>query len=117
MLNMTVTQRRHSFIPHYSIPEALRTSNQRAIASVQSEILPSVTEFANTRLSKVVMIRAEEHARLPLPDFLVLSNEGWAFVVKCEVLARKMIVPLRGVLASQVCLLCQIRFGKILNFD
>ena len=66
------------------------------------EVLPTATELANTRLSKVVMVRSEQHASLALSEFLVLFNEGWAFVVKCEIMARKMIVGLRGVMVSQV---------------
>lgn len=85
------------------ILDALRSANQQALGAVLPEVLPAATELANTRLSKVVMVRSEQHASLALSEFLVLFNEGWAFVVKCEIMARKMIVGLRGVMVSQVC--------------
>jgi vacuolar protein sorting-associated protein 54 len=85
------------------VPDALRAANQQALEGVLPEVLPAATELANARLSKVVMVRSEQHASLPLSEFLVLFNEGWAFVVKCEIMARKMIVGLRGVMVSQVC--------------
>jgi vacuolar protein sorting-associated protein 54 len=85
------------------ILDALWTANQQALGAVLPEVLPAATELANTRLSKVVVVRSEQHASLALSEFLVLFNEGWAFVVKCEIMARKMIVGLRGVMVSQVC--------------
>lgn len=48
------------------------------------------------------MVRSDQHASLPLKEFLVVFNEGWSFIIKCEVMARKMIVGLRGVMMSQV---------------
>lgn len=48
------------------------------------------------------MIRADEHAQLSLYDFIRFFKEGWAFGLRSEVFARKMIVPLRGVMTSQV---------------
>lgn len=58
--------------------------------------------MANSRMAKVVMVRSDQHASLPLKDFLVVFNEGWSFIIRCEVMARKMIVGLRGVMMSQV---------------
>lgn len=80
----------------------MRDSNQQAIDKVFPDVLPAAAELANMRMSKVVTVRSEQHASLALLDFLVLFNEGWSFVVKCEVMARKMIVGLRGVMVSQV---------------
>jgi vacuolar protein sorting-associated protein 54 len=76
------------------------SSGSGALASL-SELLPTVIELANTRVSKVVSVRSEQHAALDLPSFLVFFNESWEFVVKSEVLARRMIVGLRGVLVNQ----------------
>ena len=39
---------------------------------------------------------------MELADFLVFFNDSWAFVVKCEVLSRRMIVGLRGTVVGQV---------------
>lgn len=86
----------------YRVPDAVRSANQQALAAVLPDVLPAAAELANTRLSKVVTVRADQHASLPLKDFLVIFNEGWSFIIKCEVMARKMIVGLRGVMVSQV---------------
>lgn len=75
-------------------------------------VVPAATELANIRVSKVIVIRAEQHAILSMPEFLELFNENWRFVVKCEVMARKMIVGLRGVMVSQVCLLLHCNGGS-----
>lgn len=82
----------------------LRISDEarEALELLLSEVLPAATELANTRVSKIVLARAEQHALLDLPEFLELFNESWNFVVRCEVMARKMIVGLRGVMVSQV---------------
>ncbi|KAF8319383.1 Vps54-domain-containing protein [Clavulina sp. PMI_390] len=83
------------------ISDPIRASNQQALETILPDTLPAATELANTRLSKILAIRVEQHVSLSLPDFLVFFNEGWSFVVKCEVMARKMIVGLRGVIGSQ----------------
>ena len=57
--------------------------------------------------SSVISLRSAEHAQLGLPAFLDLFNESWAFVVRCEVIARRMIVGLRGVVVSQAKLFLQ----------
>ena len=51
----------------------------------------------------MISLRADQHATLELADFLVFFNESWGFVVKCEIICRRMIVGLRGVVVSQVC--------------
>lgn len=61
-----------------------------------------MTELANVRASTAISVRLEEHTSLPLPDFLELFNHSWSFVLKCEVICRRMIVGLRGVIVSQV---------------
>lgn len=88
----------------YSVSEALRTANQNALDTIVPDVLPAAAELANSRLSKVVMVRSDQHASLPLKEFLIVFNEGWSFIIKCEVMARKMIVGLRGVMMSQVLL-------------
>lgn len=76
--------------------------------SIQDEladILSSAAELSNTQTAKVISLRADQHATLELADFLVFFNESWGFVVKCEIICRRMIVGLRGVVVSQVCVL------------
>jgi vacuolar protein sorting-associated protein 54 len=53
-------------------------------------------------VAKVVGYRSEQHAALDLGNFLAFFNESWNFVVKCEVICRRMIVGLRGAVVSQV---------------
>ncbi|KAI0780435.1 Vps54-domain-containing protein [Trametes elegans] len=74
------------------------------ITALQEElfdILSSAAELANARASKVISIRAEQHTALDLPRFCALFNESWDFVVKSEVICRRMIVGLRGTIVSQ----------------
>jgi vacuolar protein sorting-associated protein 54 len=67
-----------------------------------ADILSTAAELANTRAAKLIGVRSELHASLELAEFVTLFNESWDFVVKCEVLCRRMIVGLRGVVVSQV---------------
>lgn len=66
-----------------------------------SDVLSSACELANTRASKILSVRNEQHASLPIEQFVEVFNESWQFVVATEVLAKRMIVSLRGVAASQ----------------
>lgn len=66
-----------------------------------SDVLFSACELANTRASKILSVRNEQNASLPLEQFVEVFNESWQFVVATEVLAKRMIVSLRGVAASQ----------------
>ncbi|KAF5381030.1 hypothetical protein D9615_004150 [Tricholomella constricta] len=77
------------------------SSSTAATQDELADILSSAAELANTQAAKVISLRVEEHAALELADFLVFFNESWGFVVRCEVLCRKMIVGLRGVVVSQ----------------
>jgi vacuolar protein sorting-associated protein 54 len=67
-----------------------------------SDILSSATELGNARMGKVVLTRSEQHTGLELLDFMTFFQESWDFVVRCEVICRRMIVGLRGVIVSQV---------------
>lgn len=67
-----------------------------------SDIVLGATELANLRLAKVVASRAEIHASLGLFDFVLFFEESWQFVLECEVICKKMIVGLRGVIVGQV---------------
>lgn len=66
-----------------------------------TDTLVSACDLANTRVAKVISIRAEQHAQLSLADFHDLFELTWQFVVACETLCRKMIVSLRGAAVSQ----------------
>ena len=68
-----------------------------------ADILSSMTELANVRASTAISARSEQHTLLLLPEFLDLFNHSWNFVLKCEVICRRMIIGLRGVVVSQVC--------------
>ena len=48
-------------------------------------------------------MRSEQHTALELPNFYLLFNVSWDFVVKSEIICKRMIVALRGVIVSQVC--------------
>ena len=67
-----------------------------------SGVLASACELANNRASKILGVRSEQHAHLPLVEFVALFKENWEFVIATETLAKRMIVHLRGVTAVQV---------------
>lgn len=71
-----------------------------------SDVIASACELANNRASKILGVRSEQHAQLPLEEFVELFKENWSFVIATEMLAKRMIVHLRGATASQVCLHC-----------
>lgn len=73
-----------------------------ALQEELSDILSSAAELANARASKVMSVRAEQHTALDLPSFCALFNESWDFIVKSEIICRRMIVGLRGAIVSQV---------------
>ena len=66
------------------------------------DILSSSAENANLLASKALSARAEQHSKLELREFVELFNESWSFVVRCEVICRRMIVGLLGVVVGQV---------------
>lgn len=66
-----------------------------------ADVLSTACELANTRASKILSVRNEQHASLPIEQFVEVFNESWQFVVATEVLTKRMIVSLRGVAASQ----------------
>lgn len=67
-----------------------------------SDILSGAGELANGRAAKVVNVRSEQHTNLELVEFYTFFNVSWDFVVKSEVICKRMIVALRGVIVSQV---------------
>ena len=73
------------------------------LATDVSDVAQATAELANIRLAKIVASRADAHAALALSEFVVVFHESWQFVLQCEVICRKMIVGLRGVIVGQVC--------------
>jgi vacuolar protein sorting-associated protein 54 len=71
-----------------------------------SDILASACELANARAAKILGVRADQHAALSITEFVEIFKENWEFVVATETLAKRMIVSLRGVTASQVGIAC-----------
>ncbi|KAF9246439.1 Vps54-like protein-domain-containing protein [Melanogaster broomeanus] len=85
-------------------------SQQWDLPSLQeelSDIVSSAADLSNKLVAKVVGYRSEQHAQLDLPSFLVFFNESWGFVIKCEVICRRMIMGLRGVILGQAKLFLQ----------
>lgn len=66
------------------------------------DVLSSACELANARAAKILGVRADQHAALSITEFVEIFKENWDFVVATETLAKRMIVSLRGVTASQV---------------
>lgn len=83
-------------------PPAL-PSELTAIHDSLFDTLSSAAESANVLTSQVLSTRAEQHVKLDLREFVEVFNECWSFVLSCEVTCKRMIVGLRGVVVSQVC--------------
>jgi vacuolar protein sorting-associated protein 54 len=96
MLNALISRHQKSAIDTSDLQEEL------------IDILSSAAELSNARASTIITLRSEQHAALPLPEFLDLFNDSWNFVLKCEVICRRMIVGLRGIIVSQVCSLIKV---------
>ncbi|WVQ74727.1 hypothetical protein IAR50_004331 [Cryptococcus sp. DSM 104548] len=66
-----------------------------------TETLASASELAHTRTSKILSVRSDQHALLPLSSFLQLYNDTISFITATETLSGKSTTPLRGVLNAQ----------------
>ncbi|KAI6022748.1 Vps54-like protein-domain-containing protein [Pisolithus marmoratus] len=80
------------------------------LSSLQEElsgIVSSAADLSNKFAAKVISYRSEQHAQLDLPNFLNFFNESWGFVVKCEIICRRVIMGLRGVILNQAKLFLQ----------
>ncbi|CAA7271484.1 unnamed protein product [Cyclocybe aegerita] len=78
-----------------------KVTNIPAVEEDLTDIISSSAELASIQAAKVISFRAEQHAVLELAEFLTFFNDSWAFVIKCEKLSRRMIIGLRGTVASQ----------------
>lgn len=93
----------HSHVPYLTRRRSIPVSSD--IASLQedlSDILSSAADLSNKLVAKVISYRSEQLAQLDLPTFLVFFNQSWDFVIKCEVICRRMIMGLRGTILGQV---------------
>ncbi|CAD6590324.1 MAG: hypothetical protein TREMPRED_005695 [Tremellales sp. Tagirdzhanova-0007] len=84
-----------------SVPDPPSSSTSKFESLGISDVLSSACELANTRASKILAVRSEQHAALSLTEFVEIFKENWEFVVATETMAKRMIVSLRGVTASQ----------------
>lgn len=84
------------------VPDPVPPSNTHIPHLDLADVLSSACELANSRASKILAVRSEQHTQLSLTEFVELFKENWNFVVASEKLAKRMIVSLRGVTASQV---------------
>ena len=94
------------------------SASARRKTAVQTELqdgVQAVADLANIRLARIVTSRAEIHAALPLADFVAVFNASWQFVLNCEVICKKMIVGLRGVIVAQAKSFLQIFHQKHVN--
>lgn len=82
-----------------------------------TDILLYAAELAASESAKPIHHRAEQHAHLELHEFVAFFRDSWTFVVKCEVICRKMIVGLRGVAVGQVCVLSSFRAVDCFSFQ
>ena len=90
----------YSLIPPVRPPAS--ASELAVIHDSLFDTLSSSAESANVLMSKVISARADQHAKLDFREFLETFNECWNFVVRCEIICRRMIVGLRGAVVSQV---------------
>lgn len=90
------------YFPSLGPPPRQDVSPHLDITKEINDVLASAAELANSRASKIMGVRNEQHARLSLPQFLEIFNEAWRFVVACEIVCQKMIVGLRGTMVVQV---------------
>lgn len=77
--------------------------------------MSSAADLSNKFAAKVISYRSEQHAQLDLPSFLNFFNESWGFVVKCEIICRRVIMGLRGVILSQVSIALEWNLGNPLT--
>jgi vacuolar protein sorting-associated protein 54 len=77
------------------------TIDLEAFSLKLNEVVQSSAELANARFAKVIGVRTEVHAQLSFTDFFAIFDASWRFVVQCEVISRRMIIALRGVMVNQ----------------
>lgn len=93
---------RSAHVNSISSEKALNEAWSSAIQSEATDAVQAVAELINVRLARVVASRGDAHSHLPLFDFWTSFQESWQFVLDCEIVCKKMIVGLRGVIVGQV---------------
>lgn len=89
-------------IPTTRDPILFNSVSSSALQSTLDSVIFAATELAHKRVSKLILSRSEQHAQLKLFEFYIFYEEGWSFVLSCEVICKKMVVALRGALGGQV---------------
>ncbi|KXN92270.1 Vacuolar protein sorting-associated protein 54 [Leucoagaricus sp. SymC.cos] len=93
---------------------SMKAQSSQNITDDLSDLLSSITELSHTTSAKLLHARTELHSILSLPRFLALYFDSMAFVVKCEVTCRRMIIGLRGVVIRQASVyLSKFHQGRI----
>lgn len=82
--------------------DALNDAWKAALQSELTESVQAVAELINARMARIVVSRGDVHSTLPFHDFWQAFSDSWQFVLDCEVVCKKMIVGLRGVVVGQV---------------
>ncbi|CDZ97217.1 Vacuolar sorting protein VPS45 [Phaffia rhodozyma] len=88
-------------------PSSSLSGQSLTIKTELSDVLSQAAELANSRASKIMGVRNEQHASLELDNFIETFDEAWNFVLSCEVICRKMIVGLRGTMVVQAKMFLQ----------
>ncbi|KAF9036624.1 vacuolar protein sorting-associated protein 54 [Panaeolus papilionaceus] len=65
------------------------------------DVLASATVLSSAQAGKVITYRTEQHTALELQDFLTFFNDSWAYLVKCEQVAKGMMIEFRGAINNQ----------------
>jgi hypothetical protein len=89
-------------LTHTSFRPPASPSKLTVIHNSLYDALSSSAESANVLISKVISARADQHVKLDFHKFLETFNKCWNFLVRCEIICRRMIVGLRGAVISQV---------------
>lgn len=72
-----------------------------SLPATLADIVHSTAELAHARASRLLALRSAQHAALDLPSFLGLFQLCWSFVLRSELICRRMIVGLRGAALGQ----------------
>ncbi|KAE8226141.1 hypothetical protein CF319_g1235 [Tilletia indica] len=72
-----------------------------SLPSFLADIIYAAAELTHSRASRLVGLRSATHARLDLRSFLSLFQLCWSFVLRSELISRRMIIGLRGAVLGQ----------------
>ncbi|PPQ65310.1 hypothetical protein CVT24_011437 [Panaeolus cyanescens] len=83
--------------PHHS----QKPMDMHSIDEDLQDILTSATVLSSAQAGKAITYRTEQHTALELQDFLTFFNDSWAYLVKCEQVAKGMMIEFRGAINNQ----------------